>query len=52
MRGSRNFCQGGGGRGVQAQMTEKKSDNVFLGISFLQFYRGGPMVYFKEDYIF
>ena len=32
---------GGGGRGLQAQLTEKKhSDNVFLGISLLQFYRG------------
>ena len=32
---------GGGGRGPQAQLTEKKhSDNVFLGISLLRFYRG------------
>ena len=35
---------GGGGGGVggsgQAQLTEKHSDNVFLGISLLQFYRG------------
>ena len=45
MRGSRNFCHGGGGggggRGLQAQLTEKKhSDNDFLGISLLRFYRG------------
>ena len=45
------FVRGGGG-GVQAKLTEKNSDNVFLGISFLQFYRGGPMVYFKDDYKF
>ena len=32
---------GGGGRGLQTQPTEKKhSDNVFLGISLLRFYRG------------
>ena len=32
---------GGGGGVVQAQLTEKNSDNVFLGfLSFLQFYRG------------
>ena len=41
MRGSRNFCHGGGDRGLQAQLTEKKhSDNDFLGISLLRFYRG------------
>ena len=35
------FVMGGGGRGLQAQLTEKKhSDNVFLGISLLRFYRG------------
>ena len=32
---------GGGVGGLQNQLTEKKhSDNVFLGISLLQFYRG------------
>ena len=32
---------GGGGRGLQAQLAEKKhSDIVFLGISLLQIYRG------------
>ena len=42
------FLSGGG----LTQLTGKNSDNVFLGISFLQFYRGGPLVYFKENYIF
>ena len=35
------FVRGRVGRGVQAQRTEKNSDTVILGISFLQFYRGG-----------
>ena len=54
MRGSRNFCHGEG-RGLQVQPTEKNSDNVFLGISFLQFlqfYYWTPIVYFKENYNF
>ena len=39
---------GGGGRGLQAQLTEKKhSDNVFLGIL-----QRGPIIYFKENYNF
>ena len=52
MRASRIFfVRGGKGEGP-AQWQKKNSDNVFLGISFLQFYRGGPMVYFKEKYFF
>ena len=49
MRGSRIFLSGEGRGEGPAHLTEKNSDNVFLGISFLQFYRGGPMVYFKEN---
>ena len=49
--GSRNFCRGGGGGGPGSTDRKKNSDNVFLGISYLQFYRGGAMVYLKEDYI-
>ena len=52
MRGSRNFCQGGGG-GVQVSLTKKSSDVffvvVFLGLSL--FYRS-QMVNFKESIIF
>ena len=36
--------------GVQTQLTDESSDNLELGI--LQFYSGGPIVYFKENYCF
>ena len=40
-------------RGVQAHLTEKSSGNIFFSPQLiLQFYRGGPMVYFKENYTF
>ena len=41
-----------GGGGVQAQLTEKTSEVFFIPQLILQFYRGGPMVYFKENYNF
>ena len=45
---------GGGVRGLQAQLTEKKhSDNVFLGISLaFTILQRGPIIYFKENYNF
>ena len=53
MRGSRNFCQGGG---VQALLPENSSDNVFFPFFspqlILKFYRGLLMVYFRENYNF
>ena len=42
----------GGGGVVQAQLTKKLSDKVFFLVLNLQFYRGGPIIYFKENYIF
>ena len=53
MHGSRNFCQGGGG--VQVQLPEISSDNVFIYLLFLVinlFYRGCPMVISKKTIIF
>ena len=44
--GSRNFRQVG--EGGQGQIDRKKSDVNSPQL----FYRGGPMVYFKEDYDF
>ena len=41
---------GGGGGGVQDQLTEKYSDRYFLVLHLA--YRGGPLVYFKENYNF
>ena len=35
------FCQGGGGGGGGPGSTDIKTLITFLGISFLQFYRGG-----------
>ena len=57
MRGSRNFCDGDGGRGggVQAQLPVNRSDNVLILFSpqlILQFYRGCPMVNLKKSIIF
>ena len=43
------MCEGVGG--VQAQLTEKFSDNVSYFVLNLQFYRDGPIVYFKENYM-
>ena len=52
MRGSWNFCRGGGG-GVQASLSDNRSDNVFfrpqLILQFLQRVSNG---YFKENYNF
>ena len=53
MRGSRYFARGGG---VQANLPENSSDNVYLFISFspqliLQFYIGCPMVISKKTVI-
>ena len=47
MRGSRIFCQGGGG-GVQARLPENSSDNFFRP----QHYRGSPMVISNITIIF
>ena len=51
MRGSRNFCQGGGGGGVPGPTARNSSDNVFFQL-ILQFYNGLSMVYYKENYDF
>ena len=58
MRGSRNFCQwgGGGGGGVHTQRSENSLDKVFFVFFLvLKVYRGGPTVllrrklYFSKD---
>ena len=47
MRGSRNFCQGGGGGGgVQARLPE---NSIFL---VLNLFYSFTMVYFKQNYNF
>ena len=50
MRGSRNFCQGGG----RGQSDKKSSDNVFFCFFLVLslFYRRSQMVNFKEIYHF
>ena len=62
MRGSKNFCQGGGGwgGGVSKSDCQKTDLTTFvilflvlvLNLLFLQFYSGLSIVYFKEDYNF
>ena len=54
MRGSRNFCQGGGGGGVVLR-PENSLDNFFLSFGpqlILQFTEGVQWFYYRENYTF
>ena len=55
MRGSRNFCQGGGGGSLRAR--KQPGQRVFLLLSFspqliLQFTEGVQWFYYRENYTF
>ena len=52
MRGSMNFCQGGGGGGVQARLPENSVDVLTYFTVIQRGSNGLSMVYFREDYNF
>ena len=48
MRGSRNFCQGGGGGGVEARRPKNSLDNVFLVINLFYNLQSGSNGFITE----